>query len=381
MNIKDFRSGKYRENYQYRSFQPALVNQIWTLGEGELGMLLSQADRKLGELNAFSQLVPDVDFFIRMHVSKEATTSSRIEGTQTNIEDVLQKVENIDPEKRNDWEEVRNYIQAMNQAMASLEKLPLSGRLLKETHRTLMQGVRGAHKLPGEYRNSQNWIGGASLKDAVFIPPHQEEVAGLMSDLEAFLNDQAKPVPDLIKIGIGHYQFETIHPFLDGNGRIGRLLIPLYLVERGLLVKPSLYLSAFFEQHKPLYYDNLMRVRTHGDLTQWLKFFLEGIRQTAESAIQTFRSIITLREECERAIMTLGRKTQLARNALHLLFSQPIVDGQDIATAFSINITTALRLIEDLIRLEILRETTGFKRNRIFAFQRYIALFEREMVP
>lgn len=381
MDIKEFRSGKYRENYQYRSFQPAPVNHDWTLSEGELAILLSQADRKLGELNAFSQLVPDVDFFIRMHVSKEATTSSRIEGTQTNIEDVLQKIENIDPEKRNDWEEVRNYIQAMNQAMVSLEKLPLSGRLLKETHRTLLQGVRGAHKLPGEYRTSQNWIGGASLKDAVFIPPHQEEVDGLMSDLETFLNDQAQPVPELIKIGIGHYQFETIHPFLDGNGRIGRLLIPLYLVERGLLAKPSLYLSAFFEQHKTLYYDNLMRVRTHGDLTQWLKFFLEGIRQTAESAIQTFRSIITLREECERTILTLGRKSQLARTALHLLFSQPIVDGQDLATAFSINITTALRLIEDLIRLGILRETTGFKRNRIFAFQRYIALFEREMVP
>ena len=381
MDIKQFRSGKYRDQYQYRSFQPALVNEAWTLSEGELGMSLSQADRKLGELNAFSQLVPDVDFFIRMHVSKEATTSSRIEGTQTKIEDVLQKVENIDPEKRNDWEEVRNYIEAMNQAMASLEKLPLSGRLLKETHRTLLQGVRGAHKLPGEYRSSQNWIGGASLKDAVFIPPHQDEVAGLMADLESFLNDQSKPVPDLIKIGIGHYQFETIHPFLDGNGRIGRLLIPLYLVERGLLVKPSLYLSAFFEQHKSLYYDNLMRVRTHSDLTQWLKFFLEGIRQTAESAIQTFRSIITLREECERAILTLGKKTPLARNALHLLFSQPIVDGSDLAAAFSINISTALRLIDDLIRLNILRETTGFKRNRVFSFQRYIALFEREIVP
>jgi Fic family protein len=381
MDIKEFRSGKYREHYQYRSFQPAPVNQGWTLSDGELGMLLSQADRKLGELNAFSQLVPDVDFFIRMHVSKEATTSSRIEGTQTNIEDVLQKVENIDPEKRNDWEEVRNYIQAMNQAMTSLESLPLSGRLLKETHRTLLQGVRGAHKLPGDYRTSQNWIGGASLKDAVFIPPHQEEVVDLMSDLEAFLNDPFKPVPDLIKIGIGHYQFETIHPFLDGNGRIGRLLIPLYLVDRGLLVKPSLYLSAFFEQHKSLYYDNLMRVRTHSDLTQWLKFFLEGIRQTAESAIQTFRSIITLREECERSILTLGKKSPLARKALHLLFRQPIVDGADIAAAFSINISTALRLIDDLIRLNILRETTGFKRNRIFAFQRYIALFEKEMVP
>jgi Fic family protein len=381
MDIKDFHSGGYRENFHYRSFQPTPINLAWTVGEGELGLLLSQADHKLGELNAFSQLVPDVDFFIRMHVNKEATTSSRIEGTQTNIEDVLQKVENIDPEKRNDWEEVRNYIQAMNEAMTALEKLPISGRLLRETHRTLLQGVRGPHKLPGEYRTSQNWIGGASLKDAVFIPPHPEDVSGLMADLEAFLNDRTKPVPDLIKIGIGHYQFETIHPFLDGNGRIGRVLIPLYLVERGLLAKPSLYLSAYFEQHRTTYYDNLMRVRTHGDLTQWLKFFLEGIRQTAENAIQTFRSIITLREECEASMLTLGRKTQLARNALHLLFRQPIVDGQDIATAFSINITTALRLIDDLIRLNILKETTGFKRNRIFAFQRYIALFESEMTP
>lgn len=381
MDIKEFRSGEYREHYQYRSFRPALVNHAWTLSDGELGLMLSHADRKLGELNAFSQLVPDVDYFIRMHVSKEATTSSRIEGTQTNIEDVLQKIENIDPEKRDDWEEVQNYIQAMNRAMSSLEKLPLSGRLLRETHRTLLQGVRGAHKLPGEYRSSQNWIGGASLKDAVFIPPHQSDVPDLMSDLEMFLNDQRHPVPDLIKIGIGHYQFETIHPFLDGNGRIGRVLIPLYLVERGLLIKPSLYLSAFFDQHKTLYYDNLMRVRTHGDLTRWLKFFLEGIRQTSESAIQTFRSILVLREECERAVLTLGRKSGLARNALHHLFTRPVVDGQDIAEAFSINISTALRLIEDLTRLEILKETTGFKRNRVFAFDRYIALFERELVP
>ncbi len=381
MDIQHFSSGSFRDEFQYRTFQPSMVNHAWTVNDADLGTLLSQADRKLGELNAFSQLVPNVDFFIRMHVNKEATTSSRIEGTQTNIGDVLQKIENVDPEKRRDWEEVRNYIHAMNQAIGALGTLPVSGRLLRETHRILMQGVRGEKKLPGEFRSSQNWIGGASLKDAVFIPPHQREVPELMSDLERFLNEHDHPVPDLIKIGIAHYQFETIHPFLDANGRIGRLMIPLYLVERGLLAKPSLYLSAFFEQHKTLYYDNLMRVRTHSDLRQWLRFFLEGIRQTAENAIQTFRSIIALREECERNILTLGKKTPLARNALHLLFSTPIVDGQDLVVAFSINLSTALRLIEDLIRLRILQETTGFKRNRIFAFQRYIALFEREMVP
>ena len=376
MDIRDFQSGEYRQQYQYQSFLPARVNHAWSLNDADLLWLLSQADRKLGELNAFSQLVPDVDFFIRMHVSKEATTSSRIEGTQTNIEEALQKIENIAPEKRDDWEEVQNYVQAMNRAIASLARLPLSGRLLKETHRTLLQGVRGAHKLPGEFRTSQNWIGGASLKSAVFIPPHHEDVPDLMADLERFLNDQSQPVPDLIKIGIAHYQFETIHPFLDGNGRTGRLLITLYLLSTGLLVKPSLYLSAFFEQHRQLYYDNLSRARTHNDLAQWLKFFLEGIRQTSESSIQTFKAIIALRAECEREVMTLGKKTKLAQAALHLLYSKPVVDGQDFAAGLEINISTALRLIEDLVRLGILSESTGQKRNRVFVLQKYVALFE-----
>ena len=376
MNIKEFQSGEYRQQYQYQSFLPSRVNHAWTLNDGDLLWLLSQADRKLGELNAFSQLVPDVDFFIRMHVSKEATTSSRIEGTQTNIEDALQKIENIAPEKRDDCEEVQNYVKAMNEAIAALAHLPLSGRLLKDTHRTLLQGVRGAHKLPGEFRSSQNWIGGASLKSAAFIPPHHEDVPDLMADLERFLNDQSQAVPDLLKIGIAHYQFETIHPFLDGNGRIGRLLITLYLVSTGLLVKPSLYLSAFFEQHRQLYYDNLSRARTHNDLGQWLKFFLEGIHQTSENSIQTFKAIIALRAECEQAVMALGKKTKLAQAALLWLYSKPIVDGQDLAAGLGVNISTALRLIDDLVRLGILRESTGFKRNRIFVFQKYVALFE-----
>lgn len=376
MDIRDFQSGEYRQQYQYKSFLPSQVNHAWTLSDADLLWLLSQADRKLGELNAFSQLVPDVDFFIRMHVSKEATTSSRIEGTQTNIEEALQKIENIAPEKRDDWEEVQNYVKAMNEAIAALERLPLSGRLLKDTHRTLLQGVRGAHKLPGEFRTSQNWIGGATLKSAVFIPPHHEDVPDLMADLERFLNDQSQSVPDLIKIGIAHYQFETIHPFLDGNGRIGRLLITLYLVSSGLLVKPSLYLSAFFEQYRQPYYDYLSRARTHNDLGQWLKFFLEGIWQTSENSIQTFKAIIALRAECERAVMTLGKKTRLAQVALQSLFSKPIVDGQDLAASLEVNISTAFRLIDDLVRLGILRESTGLKRNRVFVFQKYVALFE-----
>lgn len=376
MDFKDFKAGKHKQQYQYHSFMPAPIDHEWLINDSTLTLLLSQADNKLGELNAFSQLIPDIDFFIKMHVNKEATSSSRIEGTQTNIEEALQRIEYIDPEKRDDWEEVQNYVKAMNEAVAALEKLPVSSRLLKDTHKILLQGVRGKHKHPGEFRHSQNWIGGASINDAVFIPPHHDDVLDLMTDLERFLNDETFPVPHLIRIAIAHYQFETIHPFSDGNGRIGRLLITLYLVSKGLLARPTLYLSDFFEKHKGLYYDNLTRVRTHNDLTQWIKFFLEGVRQTSENSIQTFRSIILLRQEYEVKILSLGKKTKLAKDFLHYLYSKPITDGQDVAETFSINLSTALRLIEDFVKLEILRETTGFKRNRVFLFNKYVKLFE-----
>lgn len=377
MDIKDFISGSYKQQYQYKSFMPTAICIDWQISDSSLITLLSDADIKLGELNAFSQLVPDIDFFIKMHVSKEATTSSRIEGTQTNIAEALQKVEYIDPEKRNDWEEVQNYIEAMNKAIRELEKLPLSNRLLKNTHSTLLQGVRGKHKLQGEFRTSQNWIGGASLADAVFIPPHHDDLTDLMTDFEKFLNNEQIPLPHLIRIGISHYQFETLHPFLDGNGRIGRLLITLYLVSKGLLSKPTLYLSAFFEKNKALYYDNLTRVRTHHDLTQWLKFFLEGIKQIADNSIETFKSIIALRQDVEhRDILTLGKKTKMARDFLHYLYSKPVTDSQEVSRRLSINPSTALRLIEDFIRLGILKEITGYKRNRVFIFEKYIQLFE-----
>jgi Fic family protein len=377
MELKNFKAGKYKQQFQYKSFSPNPVNIAWEISDRNLIHLLSEADIKLGELNAFSQLIPDIDFFIMMHVSKEATTSSRIEGTQTNIAEVLQKEENIAPEKKNDWHEVHNYITAMNKAILDLQTLPLSARLMKKTHQILLQGVRGEQKMPGEFRSSQNWIGGASINDAFFIPPHFEEVPELISDLEKFINNETIPLPHLIKIGIAHYQFETIHPFLDGNGRIGRLLITLYLVSKGLLIRPTLYLSAFFEKHKSLYYDNLTRVRTHNDLTQWLKYFLEGIKQTSENSIQTFKEIIKLRQEIEQhSILTLGKKTKLAQQFINYLYSNPVVDSQSVASAMSINSSTAFRLIEDFIKLNILKEMTGLRRNRIFSFTRYIQLFE-----
>lgn len=375
MNISSFKSGKLVQRLKYKSFEPTLIHTQWHLDNDIVALLLSQADQKIGELNAFSQLIPDVNFFIKMHVLKEGTKSSRIEGTNTNIDEAVQKEEYIIPEKKDDWQEVQNYVQAMNTAIAELNKLPLSNRLLKNTHKILLQGVRGKHKQPGEFRISQNWIGGNSLVDAKFIPPHQEGVLEYMLDLEQFIHSEKSNLPHLIKIAILHYQFETIHPFLDGNGRIGRLLITLYLVSTGLLVKPTLYLSDFFEKNKEQYYDNLTVVRTKNDLIQWLKFFLEGIRVTAENSIETFKEIIALRALVETKIITLGKKQLLAKNVLQYLYSQPITDMQSIAKAVNASVPTIARLLNDFVNLEILVELTGFKRNRVFSFEQYLKLF------
>ncbi len=378
MDIYDYKSGTFKKQYGYISFSPEPINHSWLLSDKKVNHLLSEADRKLGELNAFSQLIPDVDFFIKMHIIKEATKSSMIEGTQTNMEDAIQNAEYINPENRDDWQEVHNYIDAMNYSIKQLDKLPLSNRLLKQTHKKLLQGVRGKNKLPGEFRNSQNWIGGASLKDAIYIPPHHDEVPELMSDLEKFLNNEELQVPPLIQIGIAHYQFETIHPFLDGNGRLGRLLITLYLVSNKILNRPALYLSDFFERNRSLYYDNLTGARTKNNLMQWLNFFLVGVLETAENSIQTFNAIIKLRKQIEeKQIITLGKRIPLAMKLMNYLYTKPIVDTAEVAKVLDVNNSTAHRLIQDFERLKILKEKTGFKRNRIFIFERYLSLFEK----
>src|SRR5690606_21490260 len=273
MKVEQFKAGYYlQQPTGYKSFVPNTINKSITWDDPAINTLLEKATLQLGALNSFSTFVPDIDLFIRMHVLKEATVSSRIEGTQTNMEEALIRQSELTPEKRDDWQEVTNYTAAMNYAIAKLERLPLSSRLIKETHKVLMTKARGEHKLPGEYRSSQNWIGGASINDAVFVPPPFSEVEPLMNDLEKFIHNEQIQVPHLIRIAIVHYQFETIHPFLDGNGRIGRLMITLYLISQKILEKPILYLSDFFEKHKGLYYDNLMGVRRTNDLGQWIKF-------------------------------------------------------------------------------------------------------------
>lgn len=378
MDVDKFKAGTYKVQHGYRRFSPSLINHEWTISDSKLNHLLSKANHKLGELNAFSQFIPDVDFFIRMHVAKEATQSSRIEGTQTTLEEALQNVEYINPEKRDDWQEVQNYIEAMNYSIKQLNKLPLSNRLLKQAHKMLLQGVRGKHKYPGEFRKSQNWIGGATLTDAVHIPPHHDEINDLMSDLEKFLNDDELNVPHLIRVGIAHYQFESIHPFLDGNGRVGRLLITLYLVSNNILVKPALYLSDFLERNRNHYYDNLSIVRTKNNLSQWLLFFLVGVLETTQNSIETFHKIINLRQQVEgNKINKLGKKIPKAQELLNYLYSKPIVDTVEVAEALDVNITTSHRLIQDFEKLKILKEQTGYRRNRIFVFEEYLNLFKR----
>ncbi len=379
MKVSEFQAGRLEQQYQYKSFTPEKINHEWHVDVPELIILLDEANRLLGELNAFSQLVPDVDFFIRMHITKEATTSSRIEGTRTNMEEALVDEQDVDPEKRDDWREVQNYIQALNYSISRLEKIPLSNRLIKETHKVLMQGVRGKHKLPGEFRTSQNWIG-VSLKHATFIPPHHELVPDLMSDLEIFIHNEEVHVPHLIRIGLIHYQFETIHPFLDGNGRLGRLLIALYLANFDLLLRPALYLSDFFERNKGDYYDHLSAVRTTDNLGGWLRFFLCGVQETAQHSIEVFKAILALKERIEREIIPVFhvRRQRNAQRLMRNLYQHPVVNIKQVRKLLEAQTNTASALVNDFVNHGILREMTGHKRNRLFIFTEYVQLFQNQ---
>lgn len=372
--MKAFKAGSFVPRGGYSSFEPASLARRWSLDDMDLIHLLGQADRDVGRLDMFSEHIPDVDLFIRMHVLKEATQSTRIEGTQTNMDEALRPRADVAAERRDDWEEVHNYVTAMNDAIKRLGDLPLSSRLIRETHATLMKGVRGRDKLPGEFRRSQNWIGGATLRDAVFIPPAHNTVADHMADLERFIHD-AKPLPELMKAAIVHYQFETIHPFLDGNGRVGRLLITLYLVSKGVLKRPILYLSDFFERNRSHYYDNLMRVRTNDDLAQWLRFFLVGVTETARAGIATLDAILKLQKRAESQVEKLGSRAANGHRVLTQLFKTPIVDAAKVARIAEVSPASAYKLVADLERLGILRETTGGRRGREYAFESYVKLF------
>ena len=375
MKMEQFQSGKYVKQYEYMSFSPSLINFEWVWEDSEINVLLERANCSLSALNAYTQIVPDVDRFIFMHILREANTSSRIEGTKTEIDEAALPENAVTAEKRDDWQEVQNYISAMHYALDELKVLPLSIRLITDTHRILLSGVRGEHKCPGEIRKSQNWIGGNNLKDASYIPPHHEELPELLSDLEKFWHNDQIYVPHLIRCAITHYQFETIHPFCDGNGRVGRLLIPLYLISQDVLAKPSLYMSAYLEKNRSEYYSALDSVRKNNQLIEWCKFFLRMLIQTAENGKDTFSRIKKLKDEMDRVASEMQKRSGNTLKLLNILYQCPSIDITTAAKKLEVTFPTASTLIHDLVKKGILEPYRKQSRSQIFVFARYLDIF------
>ncbi len=382
MATSDHRAGHYvQQSTGYTAFVPApLPPQPDIIYDGELRTLLSNADRDIARLDAIAALLPNPDLFVAMYVRHEAVLSSQIEGTQSTLEDVLAfEAAATHNDAPKDVEEVVNYVRAMNHGLRRLgEDFPLSLRLLREIHAELMYQVRGAEKSPGEFRTSQNWIGGtgSSLAAASFVPPPPHAMQEALSDLEKFIHTGKDTVPLLIRCGLAHAQFETIHPFLDGNGRVGRLLITLMLCEDKALSRPLLYLSVYLKAHRAEYYDRLTAIRTQGHWEQWLKFFLRGISTTARAATQTAHDIVAMRE---------AHRSEVAKNAKTLklldhLIREPLISAKRVVGLLGCSTPTALKLVADLQARGWLREITGFERNRMYRYQPYMDLFQRETV-
>jgi Fic family protein len=374
------RAGRYiAQPTGYRAFIPApLPPQPPLALTGELQGLLSAADRALGRLDGSVLTLPNPDLFVFMYVRKEAVLSSQIEGTQSSLQDLLAaEAQLFELELPRDVDEVVNYVRAMNHGLARLAELPVSVRLIREIHAELMRGVRGGRLQPGELRTSQNWIGppGCTLNTATFVPPPHHVVPEALGELEKFLhaNDE---LPPLVKIALAHVQFETIHPFLDGNGRVGRLLITFLLTERGVLHKPVLYLSHYFKQHRQAYYEHLQAVRDQGDWEAWLAFFLQGVIEVAGEAAETARRILQLREQHRAAITDkLGRAAGNGHKVLESLFDRPIVAVNDVKAMIGTTFAAANSLVSRLVEIGVLSEMTGYARNRRFRYAPYIALF------
>ena len=376
MKLEEYKSGEYVKMNDYKAFIPSKINYNWGWDDTKLDKLLAEANRQIGELNAYSLLIPNVDLYIKMHVKIEANKSSRIEGTRTTVEEDLLDVSDINPEKRDDWEEVQNYVKATNYGVERIrDGFPVCTRLIREMHEILMQGVRGEHKTPGEFRTSQNWIGGSMPSTAIYVPPPHTEVAECLSDFEKFINNEEIDTPDLVKIAILHYQFESIHPFLDGNGRIGRLLIPLYIQSKGMLEKSCLYISDYIERNKDTYYDMLTRVRTHNDMIGWIKFFLEAVIETSKTAKEKFRKVVELTVEMDKIIVNLPVKSDNAKKVINVLYNEPIINRKKLCNITKIKEGTIKNIINCLLENDIIVETTGYSRNQIFTFQKYTDLF------
>lgn len=374
------RSGEYvKQPGDYQAFIPApLPPDPPVAMDAELTRLLSDADRSLGRLDGIGSVLPNPDLFVAMYVRQEAVLSSQIEGTQSTLEDVLQfEVDAKGADLPKDVEEVVNYVGAMNYGLKRLEELPLSLRLIREIHSELLKGVRGQNRAPGEFRKTQNWIGpaGADLSSATFVPPPVPRMHEALDKFEKFLHDDSLPV--LINTALAHAQFETIHPFLDGNGRVGRLLITFLLCQRKVMHRPLLYLSHYLRAHRAEYYDRLMAIRNDGNWEGWLKFFLRGVEEVSGQSIETARQIFALRDEHGKVITKeMGSSAGGALRLLDYLYEQPITNVRAVERHLGLSFVTASKLVEQFVKLEILKETTGGQRNRRYAYSRYLDLFE-----
>lgn len=384
MNITSNRSGRVVTTLTgYQAFVPNPLPPVPPIEiDQEMLYLLSMADGKLGRLDGITRVLPDPDLFLAMYVKKEAVLSSQIEGTQASLVDVLEVPDDWKREtgKKNDVEDVVNYVRAMKYGLQRLDSLPLSLRLIREIHSILLQGVRGSERHPGEFRNSQNWIGpaGCSLSTATFVPPPVDEMETAMGELENFFHDDSL-IPPLIKIAMIHAQFETIHPFLDGNGRIGRLLITFWLCHEEILSKPLLYLSYFFKKNRTEYYDRLMNVRLHGDWENWIKFFLKGISVASDEAINTATAILALKEECEKTVSRISANNMTYQKLLDYLFENPIINRKAVTTCLDISSPTAGTILEAFCDAGILKDDYPEKqRKKTYRFDRYLNILNED---
>lgn len=373
-------SGRYIQQIEgYSAFVPFdLPPEPPVEFDDEMQGLLSRADRALGRLDGSIQSLPNPDLFVFMYVRKEAVLSSQIEGTQASLGDILEvEAEIFDPTRPNDTEEILNYVRAMNYGLKRLDELPMSLRLIREIHARLMQGVRGQHATPGDFRKTQNWIGpeGATLKNATFVPPPPSELSRLLGNLETYFHEKSS-TPLLIRVGLIHAHFETLHPFLDGNGRMGRLLIAFTLCEQEVLLRPVLYLSHYLKRNRAEYYDRLQAVRTAGDWEGWLKFFLKGVAQVANEATETARDIVQMREAHRQMIIDdLGRGAANGLKLLESLYLRPIFMVNNVAELLEISPQAANNITDRFLGMGLVTETTGQKRNRVFRYDPYVSLF------
>lgn len=376
------RAGGYRENFSgdsaYKSFLPKPLPPYPDLNlDKEMMDLLSKANRSIGTLEGASRHIPNIDLFIAMYVRKEALLSSQIEGTQATMDDILDPA--LSENTNQNIQDVVSYIKASQYAKERLKELPISNRLIKETHKVLVENLRGDEKYPGEFRRSQNWIGpaGSTLRNARYIPPNVEDMIEAMSDLEKFINADDEIDP-LIKIALIHYQFETIHPFLDGNGRLGRLLINLFFLEKQVLTYESLYISYYLKRNRIEYYDRLMEVRNKGNYEQWVKFFLLGLIESANDAVETIEKLVQLHDNNKRKIDNLASKSKAIPKIFKYLEASPIIDIKKTSEDLGFAYNTIARGVDMLVELKILKQTENVQRNRVFSYEEYLEILRKD---